>query len=190
MRGHPLHGTILRVTATVAARVSLSDPSGSATRTEFYTGEKLSCAYTITDSVCAAHPNITVAVIEYRTIWALEVVLPCRLKILFQYSRSFCKPLDTKVFGLTRAVVATAFPRVRACLKLPLTKKLMSFRIGPNLMLLKILMSFTNCEAQDLNHVTVFRMRGSEISTHHMLCRLACPMSKRTLPLNKFLPAP
>ena len=27
-------------------------------------------------------------------------------------------------------------------------------------------MSFTNCEAQDTNHVTVFRMRGSEISTH------------------------
>mgnify|MGYP000231395556 FL=1 len=27
-------------------------------------------------------------------------------------------------------------------------------------------MSFTNCEAQDLNHVTVFRMRGSEISAH------------------------
>ena len=190
MREYALNGTILRVNATVASGVSLSDPSGSATRTGFYTGEKLSCAYTITDSVCAAHPNITGAVIEYRTIWALEVVLPCRLKILFQYSRSFCRRLDTKVFGLTRAVVATAFPRVRACLKLPLTKKLMSFRIGPNLMLLKILMSFTNCEAQDLNHVTVFRMRGSEISTHHMLCHLACPISKRTLPLNKFLPAP
>ena len=29
--------------------------------------------------------------------------------------------------NLMRAVVATAFPRLRACLKLPLTKKLMSF---------------------------------------------------------------
>jgi hypothetical protein len=69
-------------------------------------------------------------------------------------------------------------------------KKAYGFRAEPNLMLLRILMSFTNCEAQDLNHVTVFRMRGSEISTHHMLCHLACPISKRTLPLNKFLPAP
>lgn len=69
-------------------------------------------------------------------------------------------------------------------------KKAYGFRAEPNLMLLRILMSFTNCEAQDLNHVTVFRMRGSEISAHHMLCHLACPMSKRTLPLNKFLPAP
>lgn len=179
MRGYPLNGTILRVTATVASGVSLSDPSGSATRTGFYIGEKLSCAYTITDSVCAAHPNI----IEHRTVWALQVVLPCRLKMLIQRNRSFCKRLDTKVFGLTQAVVATAFPRVRACLRLPLTKKLMSFRIGPNLMLLRILMSFTNCEAQDSNHVTVFRMRDSEISAHHMLCHLACPTSKRTLPL-------
>ena len=45
-------------------------------------------------------------------------------------------------------------------------KKAYGFRVGPNLMLLRILMSFTNCEAQDTNHVTVFRMRGSEISTH------------------------
>ena len=190
MREYPLDGTILRVTATVASGVSLSGPSGSATRTGFYTGEKLSCAYTITDGVCAAHPNATVAVIEYQTVWALQVALPCRLKMLIQRNRSFCKRLDTKVFGLTRAVVAAAFPRVRACLKLPLTKKLMSFRIVPNLMLLRILMSFTNCEAQDSNHVIVFRMRGSEISAHHMLCHLACPMSKRTSPLNKFLPAP
>ena len=34
-------------------------------------------------------------------------------------------------------------------------KKLISFRGGPNLMLLRILMSFTNCEGQDSNHVTV-----------------------------------
>ena len=67
----------------------------------FYTGEKLSCTYTITDCVCAARPNITVAVIEYRTIWALQVVLLCCLKMLFQCNRSFYKRLDTKVFGLT-----------------------------------------------------------------------------------------
>jgi len=101
VRGYPLNGTILRVTATVASGVSLSDPSGSATRMGFYTGEKLSCACTITDGVCAAHPNITVAVIESRTVWALQVVLPYRLKILVLCNRSFCKRLDTKVFGLT-----------------------------------------------------------------------------------------
>ena len=91
----------LAVTLTVASGVSLSDSSGSATRMGFYTGEKLSCACTITDGVCAAHPNFTVAVIEYRTVWALQVVLPCCLKMLFQRNRSFCKRLDTKVFGLT-----------------------------------------------------------------------------------------
>lgn len=33
--------------------------------------------------------------------------------------------------NLTRAVVATAFPRLRACLKLPLTKKLMVLGLNP-----------------------------------------------------------
>ena len=33
--------------------------------------------------------------------------------------------------NLTRAVVATAFPRLRECLKLPLTKKLMVLGLNP-----------------------------------------------------------
>lgn len=55
------------------------------------------------------------------TALPFEDALPVQ-SVILQASRY----QDIRV-NLTRAVVATTCPRVRACLKLPLTKKLMSF---------------------------------------------------------------
>ena len=92
--------------------------------------------------------------------------------------------------NLTRAVVATTCPRVRVCWKLPLTKKLMVLGLDP-----------TWCCSGFLWALQIVRLKIRTMSLSsawgarkflpiHMLCHLACPMSKRTLPLNKFLPTP